>query len=127
VIVERVFKVTDEDGTTGEVKLQIGKPYRVAESNSSLMWRCPFQIIGVGSGKVHTAPGMDSLDALLLALRLAESYLLSERRREKITWLDDEDLGLPTFPSITEESAETGSAVFEQIFNDFFENFKRGD
>jgi hypothetical protein len=77
VILAREFEARDVDGAVTTITLRLGKPYHIAESSSSLTWRCPFQISGIGPGKVREAPGMDSLDALLISLRIAEAFLRS--------------------------------------------------
>jgi hypothetical protein len=128
VILERVFKAIDSHGSEEEIKLQFGKPYIVSQPSSSLIWRCPFQIVGIGSEKLHEAPGIDSLDALLVSLRIAEDHITSyaSRSEKQITWLNKDDLGLST-PLLSENTEQAQSEfdaeeIFKTTFDEFFQN-----
>jgi hypothetical protein len=133
VILERVFEAVDVNGVAQEIKLQQGEPYVISEPNNGLTWRCPFQIVGIGSEKIHEAPGIDSLDALLVSLRIAEDHITSyaKRSQKRITWLNKDDLGLYTLrvPK-NEEQTQSGfdaEDVFKGAFDDFFQNGKPKD
>ena len=128
VILERIFEATDVDGVAQEIKLQLGKPYIVSESSSSLIWRCAFQIMGIGSKKIYEAPGIDSLDALLVSLRIAEDHITSyaKRSQKQISWLNEDDLGLSTLPvSENEDQAQNLIDVEDTDFKDAFDEFFR--
>jgi hypothetical protein len=129
VILERVFESTDTNGLSQKITLQFGKPYAVSEPTSSLLWRCPFQLIGIGSDRVHEGQGRDSLDAFLVSLRIAEAFLESYGKRfnTKITWFDEEDSGLSPI-ILTDSEGETSKAtgVSEEDFKQVFDAFFRG-
>jgi hypothetical protein len=70
VIAERVFQRADGR----EVRVEVGRPRRVKNGD----WACEFRVLGVGHSKVYTLEGVDSLQALQMALGLmavqVESY-----------------------------------------------------
>jgi Domain of unknown function (DUF6968) len=124
IILERDFELLDAKGNSGTVKLFIGKPYQVTESE----WRCPYQIAGITSETVRAAPGRDSIDAVLTSLQIAEVFLKSYRDK-KITWQGDEELCLH-FPSLEEISepdklTSDDNSPFKKVFDEFFRNFDR--
>src|SRR5687768_7365656 len=96
ILLEREFEMLDSHGSRGAVRLYLGKPYLASESNSSLHWRCPYQIVGIGSEKIKEARGIDALDAIQLSLRIAEALLnsYSSTSKCKLTWLGEQQLGL---------------------------------
>lgn len=85
-IAYREFEV---DGRTPAV-LRIGRPEEHAEGD----WVCAVQITGLGDDEVCEAAGVDSLQALAMALQMAQVRLKSHRRTHRITWLGGDDLGL---------------------------------
>jgi uncharacterized protein DUF6968 len=88
VFLEREFEV---DGLEGAVKLYVGKPQPDPRSD----WYCEYQVVGTSYNKVHKAYGIDSIQALQLALIGANALLGSILKGEhKITWLGEDDLGL---------------------------------
>jgi hypothetical protein len=124
-MMERDFQSLDSEGNSGTIKLRIGKPYFDPEASTSLTWRCPYQIIGIGSEKIKAAPGFDAINALQVCLQMAEAYLESYRHME-ITWQDEDDLGLhlPHFelPDQDESQLETEDSPFQKAFDAFFLN-----
>jgi uncharacterized protein DUF6968 len=89
IIAHRVLK---EKGPRGkEVVIHLGRPRR----GSKAAWECPFLIDGLGEKTVQTAPGVDALQALLLAIAGIRANL--DRARRELTWLDDDELG-PDIP-----------------------------
>ena len=132
IIVERQFELRDAEGRLQEIHLRIGKPFEISESSHSLMWRCPFQITGLGLERVKEAPGIDSVDSLLMALKIAEAWLITSVRdhAEKLTWLGEKDLGLSTLSvnfDQTEPTSESGDSVFKKTFDTFFHDGDFGD
>lgn len=122
---ERVFDSVDSDGVPGTITLRVGSPYFVAESNSEMKWRCPYQILGIGSDTFKEAPGIDAIDALITSLRLAEIRLKSDSHsyNVKITWLNEEYLGLPIQPLSEFDDAGFDSPI-KKAFDVFFEDFE---
>lgn len=97
VIAERDFEARDEKGARREVRLQIGIPRPDPKEGGD--WYCPYQIVGFGDDKVSAAFGVDTVQALLSALQKAglELDFFQKAQNSKLTWRDDEDLGLPEF------------------------------
>jgi hypothetical protein len=89
------------DGTA-KVTVLIGKPrYEPAPVD----WYCPYQTVGVGSGRVRCAYGGDSVQALVLALSLvgAQLYCSAEYEAGRLSWdygAVKGDLGFPVPPNI---------------------------
>jgi len=96
MFVEREFEV---DGIEGTLKLRLGKP----QPDPRIDWYCEYQIVGVSDEKIYKAYGVDSMQALLLALNAAKALLeLYARGEYKITWLGQDDFGL----SMTKSSSD---------------------
>lgn len=89
VIARRVFDCGEMN-----VMLEIGTPYRMGQGPDC--W-CPYRISGLGCGEVKRVGGVDSMQALYLAMQAAAADLYSSNAaREKILeWLGSTDLGLP--------------------------------
>ncbi|WP_425460680.1 DUF6968 family protein [Leptospira gomenensis] len=65
-------------------------------------WYCPFQISGIGSDKIKVTHGIDSIQALLLAIQIIGTILVVHFQNSnpgKLTWLNQEQLGFPFFDS----------------------------
>ncbi len=62
--------------------------------------RCDRQIVGLGSGKLRYSGGVDSVQALTLALNAlsADLYGADAWKQGRLTWLGMRDLGLPCVP-----------------------------
>jgi len=79
------------------VSILIGKPEILPGSDD---WYCPHQAVGIGSGKVRYAIGVDSVQALVLSLSMlgAELYCSPEYEAGRLSWECGNvkgDLGLP--------------------------------
>jgi len=96
VIARRMF-----DCGENNVLLEIGAPYPIDKGPDC--W-CPYRISGLGSGKVKRIGGVDSMQALYLAMQMAATDLYaSDAAREQIlTWLGQRNLGLPTLNAIAD-------------------------
>ncbi len=125
-VLERLFESTDADGNKSIIKLRLGIPYHVPDSTSNLKWRCAYQIIGTGFEKVKLAQGMDAIDAMLMCVQLADVWMKMYQKDMTITWLGEEWLGLvfPPASQLPEAIDDEHSPFFEQIFDEFFRNFK---
>jgi hypothetical protein len=57
---------------------------------------CPLQILGIGSGETHAIFGVDTLQALILALHTVPAELNALARQENGSFIPagDQDLGL---------------------------------
>jgi hypothetical protein len=81
-----------------KVIIRIGKPQIFPDSRD---YYCPYQIIGLGKEKIRYAGGIDSIQALLLALDKigVDLYSSQEAQSDRLRWEGDEtgELGFP-FP-----------------------------
>ncbi|WP_175510358.1 DUF6968 family protein [Micromonospora phaseoli] len=101
IIAERRIAVTGRAGDTSEVIVRFGKPHPDPLSTNG-DWCCPFQIHGLGDDSVEQAFGVDSLQALLLAvwsvrLQLADR---AEQNAVRLDWLEQTELGLHVVPDV---------------------------
>lgn len=90
IIAERELEIEDNR----VVQVVIGKPQRFPDGSD---YYCPFQITGIRKGKIMHAGGVDSVQALLLAMQMisANLYTSDEGRAGTLTWLGKRNLGLP--------------------------------
>ncbi len=95
VIATRDLEISD--GST--VQVVIGQPQSFPNGQDFF---CPYQITGIGNEKIRHAGGVDSLQALLLALQMisAELYTSDESRAGTLTWLGRRNFGIPVAPPI---------------------------
>jgi hypothetical protein len=80
-----------------KVEVLIGKPEPCPDG---VDWYCPHQTVGRGSGEVRYAIGVDTVQALILALSMvgAELYCSEEYSAGRLTWdcgAVKGDLGFP--------------------------------
>ena len=97
VIVERKF----EKNKNETIVVQIGKPYEDPKSNSE-DYCCPYRFLGFEDDKkIHFAYGVDSLQALILAIdKIAIELKYIYKPKYKLTWLEQNDLGIPVISKI---------------------------
>jgi len=97
VVAERVLEM--RDGTkVRRVSLRILRPVRDRRPGGD--WGCTVQFRGAPRGvlrRTQTAYGVDTLQALVLAIGCAQRELTRAQVKTKgrLTWLDGHDLGLP--------------------------------
>ena len=60
-------------------------------------YKCEYQIVGIGSGKVRYAVGVDSMQALVLALKIigADLYSSEAAKEGRLSWFGSPNLGFP--------------------------------
>jgi hypothetical protein len=80
------------------VSVFIGKPEPFPDGNG---FYCPYQIVGFGNERIRRAGGEDTVQALLLALKMigVDLYTSQEARNGLLTWdagSGEGDLGFPT-------------------------------
>lgn len=79
-----------------KVTVTIGKPEKFPDSED---YYCSYQIIGMGNERVRYAGGIDSIQALLLALNMvgADLYTSDEAKTGVLSWKGGEkgNLGFP--------------------------------
>ncbi len=91
IIGSRKIEIVSEDGNR-EVMVRLGKPQPFPDSSGFF---CPVQIVGVGDEKVRYAGGIDAIQSLQLALRMASVVLetLDSEIRARLRWNGSQDLG----------------------------------
>jgi hypothetical protein len=65
--------------------VRLGMPRKVPRSD----WACPYQIVGLRDSRVEDAYGVDSVQALIMALESIRRRL--ERSRVSCTWMGGEE------------------------------------
>ncbi|GIJ42583.1 DUF6968 family protein [Micromonospora andamanensis] len=110
VVAERRIAAVTPDDVTSEVVVRFGRPHPDPLPGGD--WRCPFQIEGLADGAVDAAYGVDSLQALLLAVYSVRLLLTehAERTSARLDWLDQPDLGLRVDPGLVPRNITTRSA-----------------
>jgi len=76
------------------VVVQIGKPAPFPDPPYHGDWYCPWSVQGPDGLRELYAGGVDALQALVLAISGLRADLRSIARKGKLTWHDDEGLGL---------------------------------
>src|SRR6185503_9048412 len=86
---------TLSSASNGRITIRIGQPYTPPDYGNNFC--CPYQIDGVGDGKIRYGSGVDSLQSLFIALIniSTDLYTSDEAQAGQITWEGERDLGLP--------------------------------
>jgi len=97
VIARREYDLSDG----GKVILEVGTP-RPEGANEN--WFCAFRILGLGYDAGLSAGGVDAVQALILALTCAATYLYTSDfyRENKLTWVGSRNLKLPVADAIAD-------------------------
>src|SRR5690606_13449287 len=99
IVAERLFEL---NGEAKAVRVRIRKPRRDPRTGNH--W-CTFEVSGLGGARVFKVWGVDSLQALQLAIRAAGELL--READDKLTWCGDSALGFPkVYPSFLSPAAE---------------------
>ncbi|MEZ4667643.1 MAG: hypothetical protein R3E39_06970 [Anaerolineae bacterium] len=128
IVFERQFEFADANGKCGIIHLRIGIPRIDSETNSEVKWRCPYQLVGIGSNEVRTARRMDAIDAIQMSLQMAQVWLKSYSELT-ITWLGERHLGL-SIPELSPNSnldMSNPDSPFKKVFDEFFSKFDKGN
>ena len=86
-VAEAGIRLREADGTTIPATIRVGKPYEEADGSC---WRCPVEVAGY-RGRYADIAGVDSLQALCLALALVRTELSNFRARGGDVLSDDSD------------------------------------
>jgi hypothetical protein len=87
-----------KDGEETPVIINLGRPLpRVKEGSEFNEWYCTFQIVGLGDETIGTTFGVDGMQALLLALKIAGKIIAASRpgRLGELDWKDVPHFGFP--------------------------------
>lgn len=77
--------------------LRFGKPVQDVETVDGFDWRCPVQLLGSSKEGLHPGVGVDSLQALINAIKIAHIELesLEHETGGEVRWLDQSGYGMP--------------------------------
>jgi hypothetical protein len=77
--------------------LRLGQPVQDVQSVNAMDWRCPVQLIGRETENLPAGFGVDSLQALINAIRIARIELdaLERETGGRVQWLDQPSHDLP--------------------------------
>jgi hypothetical protein len=108
VILEREFELSKGRRKT-KVYVRFGRPRRTRDGRQ---FSCIYRIDGLGQAVAHRTHGVDSIQALDLAMKMAMADLVSsdEYTEGRLTWIGIHDLGLPMMELLRErlqKDAET--------------------
>ena len=90
VIARRELTALGRDGARHSVEVRLGKP--TPSDRQGGEWACAVQIIGLGPGRIKEAFGVDAVQAIQLALRLAtiDLHSLAHANALRLEWLGGE-------------------------------------
>lgn len=134
VFLKRTFELWNDDSTSQLVQLRLGQPFRDTQAdsqdNNQTEWRCPFQIVGLGTPTIIAMRGVDPLEALFKSLQVAEIVLMQDAKRlgYRLTWQGNTDLGFHRLPYKEPDKTDIDSEdtpFFETAFNEFFDKFAK--
>ena len=93
VIAERVCDLTRNNRRVGRVRVSFGIPVRSPTPADGDPWWCPLRIKGPGRDVTRPIAGIDSLQALMLALEFASQILPHEAKRMggELVWLGERE------------------------------------
>ncbi len=96
VIARRTLSIPDK----GPVHVRIGQPFVPDDYGGN--YCCPYQVEGIGDGKIRYGSGIDSLQALYMALisLSTDLYTSPEQQLAGIFWEESRDLGLPVAEAV---------------------------
>src|SRR5215207_4426215 len=118
VIAERAFQRADGE----EVRAIVGRPREVKDG-----WVCEFQVLGVGHNNVYALPGLDSLEALQLALGMMVVQVESYQAEHGLTLDGGSNLSLmkPDFEAVMKEiKADPEYPLWSEKVRPFFDDLK---
>jgi uncharacterized protein DUF6968 len=96
VIASRKLSLVRDDQEPAEVEVSMGKPMKFPDYTD---YYCPYEIKGLGRGRVKAAGGIDAFQAIQLALGTiaVELEVLEKESSGKLSWDAGEpgDLGIP--------------------------------
>jgi hypothetical protein len=92
IVAERVLTARDTVANETNCTLRFARP--VAAPNKG--WMCQFEISGLGDTSPYAAHGLDSLQALLLAVEMARAQVTHRAAAQNMTvsWMTLPDIGL---------------------------------
>jgi hypothetical protein len=94
VIGERMLTLEKSAEVARQVKVLLGKPRKFQDSED---FCCPYQIIGLGDDTIKSAAGIDSMQAIQIAMQLVASEIHNVHREDaaNLRWYGNRNIGLP--------------------------------
>ena len=87
VIAERSLEIPGHPEL--DIRVKIGVPQHFPDDPEETDFYCPYQITGIGSEKVRYMGGVDSMQALILAIKILPVHLdLLRRDYPGLCWLN---------------------------------------
>jgi len=80
-----------ENNNAQRVTVKIGSPF--ADSEDPTCWYCPYSIEWGNNRRVFYGAGVDSLQALRIAISMIETELATKFSHLSLTWMGSDDLG----------------------------------
>jgi hypothetical protein len=95
------------------VHIRIGQPVRDVPTAGGIDWRCPISITGLPKRTAPQGYGVDSLQALIHALKLVEVEIgaLARNTRGRFEWLGELWHGLPVISVSLPPNVRSGRAA----------------
>jgi hypothetical protein len=90
IIIERALEGRVNDRPCAVI-VKIGKPFPDETGGGS--WCCPYSISVGADERIFYGAGVDSLQALRIAIKNIDAELSTIYRDLKLTWMGDTDLG----------------------------------
>lgn len=97
IIATRTLDVLDSGGQPSRtITVLIGKP--TPEPTGE--WGCPYQVVGIGSGRIFRAFGVDGIQAIEGALKVVGGILegSEEWKEGRLRFMGEKELGFPSIP-----------------------------
>jgi hypothetical protein len=109
VIATRTFTLSGPGRKRRRVTVSFAAPQMFSDGRDA---RCEHQILGLGDERIYWAGGIDLVQALELALKMAAAQLMatSEYLTGRLSWLGRTDLGLPLLEPMLRLAAEAKEA-----------------
>jgi len=117
IVARRILRERD---TRRRVVVVVGTPAR----RSTGEWACPWQLQGLGDGKVRYAFGVDSMQALQPSFEAIRLALLPVR--DSLTWCDGETGGLGFTRTVNIAFGRALSDRLDRMLEEEMERYARG-
>lgn len=92
-IATRTLRLQRRDGSEVEVGVTLGMPVPDPRDPTGT-WACPYEIKGPVKHVIHAIFGVDSMQALILAIHTLPAELHALARQEGGRFLDEDDLNI---------------------------------
>jgi hypothetical protein len=93
IVAERELDGQD-NGKPCKVTVRFGKPFFDQSSDGSC-WYCPYSITSPKGQRLFYGAGLDSLQALRIAISMAGAELTNLHSDLQLKWVGEDDLGFP--------------------------------